>query len=106
MSNSMIIMLLKRQCVRLDLALFLPNFDAGNFTCLPSARLVIRLVREERQGGKSLYICDCGLGYDDILIAYACEEYRRTHGINSEDIIKRAVYNPRTAPVSRVVQAK
>ena len=56
------------------------------------------MVREERHNGKAIYFCNCGLGYDDILVAYACEEYARTHGISSEDIIKRAVYNPRSAP--------
>jgi hypothetical protein len=64
------------------------------------------LVREERQGNETVYICDCGLGYDDILIAYACEEYRRTHGVNSEEIIKRATYNPRSKPLSRIIPAK
>ena len=59
------------------------------------------LVREEIHGGKTLYICDCGLGYEDILIAYACEEYLRTHGVSSEDIIKKAVYNPRSTKFSQ-----
>lgn len=54
------------------------------------------MVTEERRNGKTLYLCDCGLGYSDILIAYACEEYRRVNGVNSEDIIKHAIYNPRT----------
>ena len=56
------------------------------------------LVREETHNGKTIYFCNCGLGYDDILVAYACEEYARTHGISSEEIIKRAVYNPRSVP--------
>jgi hypothetical protein len=55
------------------------------------------LVREEIHEGKTVYLCICGLGYNDPLIAFACEEYARTHGVNSEEIIKRAVYNPRTA---------
>jgi hypothetical protein len=54
------------------------------------------LVREEVHDGKTVYVCKCGLGYGDILIAYACEEYFRTHGVNSEDITKRAIYNPRS----------
>jgi len=54
------------------------------------------LAKEEQHDGKAVYICDCGLGYGDMLIAYACEEYARTHGINSEEIIKRAIYNPRS----------
>jgi hypothetical protein len=62
---------------------------------------ILVLVREERHNGKTIYICNCGLGYDDMLIAYACEEYARTHGVNSEDIIKRAVYNPRTERLTR-----
>jgi hypothetical protein len=64
-----------------------------------------RLVREEAHDGKTIFICDCGLGYSDILIAYACEEYYRTRGVNSEEIIKRAVYNPRSdrAPKRAVV---
>ncbi len=48
------------------------------------------LVREEIRGGRKIYICSCGLGYDDILIAYACEDYSKTHGVNSEEITKNA----------------
>jgi hypothetical protein len=59
-------------------------------------RSAAHLIREETHEGKKVYICSCGLGYEDILIAYACDEYVRTHGVTSEDIIKRAVYNPRT----------
>jgi hypothetical protein len=59
-------------------------------------QLTVGLIREEAHDGKKVYICSCGLGYDDILIAYACDEYKRTHGVASEEIIKRAVYNPRT----------
>jgi hypothetical protein len=55
-----------------------------------------RLVREEVHNGGTIYVCDCGLGYDDILVAYACGEYYRTHGVNSEDITKKAIYNPRS----------
>jgi hypothetical protein len=55
------------------------------------------LIKEEIHQGKTVYICNCGLGYDDMLIAYACDEYVRTYGTRSEDIIKRAVYNSRTA---------
>lgn len=54
------------------------------------------LIREELHDGRKVYICSCGLGYDDMLIAYACDEYIRTHGISSEDITRRAVYNPRS----------
>lgn len=62
------------------------------------------LIREEVHDGRTVYICSCGLGYDDILIAYACDEYIRTHGISSEDIIKRAVYNPRSEqPAKRTI---
>lgn len=59
------------------------------------------MVREEKHDGKTVYVCDCGLGYDDILIAYACEEYARTRGVNSEDIVRRAVYNARSDKESR-----
>ncbi len=45
-------------------------------------------VREEIQAGRTVYLCSCGLGYDDPLIAFACEEYARTHGVNQEEIIK------------------
>jgi len=62
-----------------------------------TTRLSPSLVREETRDGKTIYFCNCGLGYDDILIAYACEEYARTHGINSDDITRKAVYNPRSA---------
>jgi protein-tyrosine-phosphatase len=54
------------------------------------------LIREELHDGRKVYICSCGLGYDDMLIAYACDEYVQTHGISSEDITKRAVYNLRS----------
>jgi len=54
------------------------------------------MVTQTNNHGQTIYICDCGLGYSDILVAYACEEYRRVHGVNSEDIIKHAIYNPRS----------
>jgi hypothetical protein len=60
-----------------------------------------RLIREEAHDGKTVYICTCGLGYDDPLIAFACYEYTRTHGTTSEDIIKRAVYNPRSDKLAK-----
>ena len=66
----------------------------------------LRMVKEEIHGGKTIYICNCGLGYDDILIAFACEDYRLTHGINSEEIVKKAVYNPRSDETKRTVQAQ
>ncbi len=53
------------------------------------------------RNGKTIYLCDCGLGYDDILIAYACGEYFATHGVNSEEITKKAVYNPRSDRAAR-----
>ena len=62
------------------------------------------LVREEKQDGRTIYICDCGLGYDDILIAYACEEYRRESGVNSEEIIKHAIYNPKSEPRTKLTR--
>jgi hypothetical protein len=61
------------------------------------------LVTEQERGGKTIYLCDCGLGYGDILIAYACEEYRRMYGVNSEDIMKLAIYNPRTEGHAEIV---
>jgi hypothetical protein len=63
--------------------------------------MVATLVKEERHEGKTLYMCNCGLGYEDILIAYACEEYARTYGANSEDITKRAAYNPRSPQAAK-----
>jgi len=59
------------------------------------------LVTEEIRGGKKIYICSCGLEYDDMLIAYACGDYFKTHGVNSEDIIKKCVYNPLTDRLAR-----
>lgn len=54
------------------------------------------LVKEEVHNGEEVYVCECGLGYRDILIAYACEDYFEAHGIKSEDITKRAIYNSRS----------
>jgi hypothetical protein len=51
------------------------------------------MVHEETYNGRKIYVCDCGLGYDDNLIAYACEEYFRVNGVNSEEITKLAIYN-------------
>jgi len=62
----------------------------------------VGLVREEIHDGKTLWVCDCGLGYEDSLIAFACEDYRRTNGVNSENITKRAIYNPRTESSTRL----
>jgi len=59
-------------------------------------QVAFRLVREEVHNGKTIYVCNCGLGYDDILVAYACGEYFLTHGVNCEDITKKAIYNPRS----------
>lgn len=53
------------------------------------------MVKEESRDGRVVYVCGCGLGYDDILIAYACEEYNRKYGVNSDEITKRAVYKAR-----------
>jgi len=65
-------------------------------------RSVNVLVQAEKHDGKTIYVCECGLGYGDMLIAYACEEYRRVHGVNSGDITKLAIYNPRSDPRARV----
>jgi len=57
------------------------------------------MVTEQLRDGKTIYICtSCGLGYDDILIAFACEQYFREYGESSTDIMKRAVYRPNTNP--------
>jgi len=58
-------------------------------------KLDLLLVAERVHEGKKIFICNCGLGYDDILIAYACDDYRKTHGIPSEEILKRTIYTPR-----------
>jgi hypothetical protein len=62
---------------------------------------VVRVVREETLNGKKIYVCNCGLGYDDNLIAYACEEYFRMNGVNSEEVTKRAIYNERMQRLSK-----
>ncbi|HMK82319.1 MAG TPA: hypothetical protein VK503_01245 [Candidatus Bathyarchaeia archaeon] len=50
----------------------------------------------ETHNGKTVYVCSiCGLGYDDILFAYSCNEYCRTQGTQWSEITKRATYNPR-----------
>ena len=61
-------------------------------------------MREERIGKLTVYVCECGLGYEDSLIAYACEEYKRIHGVDSEDITKHAIYNPRSKSITKAVQ--
>ena len=52
------------------------------------------MVTERVLGGRKVYVCDCGLVYDDLLVAYACDEYYRTFGKLSEDITRRAVNVP------------
>jgi hypothetical protein len=59
------------------------------------------MVREETHNGKKIHICDCGLGYEDNLIAYACEEYYRVNGVNSEEITKHAIYNEKLQRLSQ-----
>ena len=55
----------------------------------------IIVVIEKLHERAKVYICGtCGLGYDDILIAYACEQYHRQYGEPSTDIVKRAIYRP------------
>jgi len=55
----------------------------------------IIVVTEKLHERRTIYICStCGLGYDDILIAYACEEYHRQYEEPSTDIVKRATYRP------------
>jgi hypothetical protein len=55
----------------------------------------IIVVTEKLHECRNVYICStCGLGYDDILIAYACEQYHRQYGESSTDIVKRAIYRP------------
>jgi len=57
--------------------------------------LPIIVVTEKLHERRIIYICSiCGLGYDDILIAYACEQYHRQYGEPSTDIVKRATYRP------------
>ncbi len=56
--------------------------------------LVCRMVTEQVLDGKKVYVCNCGLIYDDLLVAYACDEYYKAHGKLSEDITKKAVNVP------------
>jgi len=49
------------------------------------------LVTEKAEKMPRLYVCDCGLGYDDAHLAYACDQYCQTHGVASGEIIKKAV---------------
>ena len=48
------------------------------------------MVTEQVLDGK-VYVCKCGLVYDDLLVAYACDEYYKAHGKLSEDITKKAL---------------
>ena len=49
----------------------------------------IILVTETLHESRKVYICNTsGLGYDDILLAYACERYHREYGDPSTDIVK------------------
>jgi len=52
------------------------------------------LVTEQLLDGRKVYVCNCGLVYDDLLVAYACDEYYKTYGKLSEDITKKAVNLP------------
>ena len=55
----------------------------------------IIVVLEKLHERREIYVCSiCVLGYDDILIAYACEQYHRQYGESSTDIVKRATYRP------------
>lgn len=57
---------------------------------------VVSTIKEIKYEGRTVYVCDfCGLGYDDILLAYSCNEYCRTHGTPWDEITKKATYNPR-----------
>ena len=58
----------------------------------------ILLVTEKAEIGKRVFICDCGLGYDDARVAFACDQYCQTHGVASGEIIKKAVR--RSTPTS------
>jgi hypothetical protein len=70
------------------------------------AKLDLLLVAEQVHEGKKLFICNCGFGYDDMLIAYACDDYCKTHGMPSEEILKKVVYNPRIDQSNRNVTAR
>jgi len=41
-----------------------------------------------------------------MLIAYACDDYIKTRGMPSEEILKKAVYNPRVDQQKRNVTAR
>ena len=60
------------------------------------------MVTEQSYEGTSIFVCAvCGLGYVDILLTYACEQYFRQYGESSTDIVKKAVYNPRSNQLER-----
>ena len=73
---------------------------------LSVAKLDLLLVTEQVHEGKKIFICNCGFGYDDMLIAYACDDYCKTHGVSSEEILKKVVYNPRIEQSNRNVTAR
>ena len=75
----------------------LTSYRYSEWGCL----VAIIVVTEEVRDGKTIYLCNCGLGYNDMLLAYACGDYLKTHGINSDEITKKAVYNPRTDQTKR-----
>ena len=52
------------------------------------------MITEQVLDGKKVYVCNCGLKYGDLLLAYACDEYYQTHGKPSEDIVRKAVNAP------------
>jgi len=73
---------------------------------LSVTKLDLLLVTEQVHEGKKIFICNCGFGYDDMLIAYACDDYCKTHGVASEEILKKVVYNPRIEQSNRNVTAR
>jgi len=73
---------------------------------LSVAKLDLLLVTEQVHEGKKIFICNCGFGYDDMLIAYACDDYCKIHGVASEEILKEVVYNPRIEQSNRNVTAR
>ena len=64
------------------------------------------MVHEETHNGKKIHVCSCGLGYEDSLIAYACEEYYRVNSVNSEEITRHAIYNEKSQRLSQKKTAK
>ena len=83
------------------------RFAANTYILNPRVRrLDLLLVTEQVHEGKKIFICNCGFGYDDMLIAYACDDYYKTHGAPSEEILKKAVYNPRIDQSIRKVTAR